>query len=67
MMVHDKADKKNKNCAECGKIFQCYPENCWCEKLPVLRMLKECTDCFCPRCLAKKIAEEAELGLSLRR
>ena len=50
-----------KICPECNETFSCTPEQgkCWCFELPAVLSPSEAqTDCLCPECLKKKIADK---------
>jgi hypothetical protein len=60
MMEKSETNGKTKTCPECRANFSCHPIDCWCGKLPAVRVLKEDIDCYCPACLEKMTGPEIE-------
>ncbi|MDY0011682.1 MAG: cysteine-rich CWC family protein [Rhodocyclaceae bacterium] len=50
-------------CEACGAIFRCGAaagdEGCWCAALPRVPVVDGVAGCFCPDCLAARVAEQA--------
>ena len=52
--------ERKKVCPNCGDVFSCFSENCWCSKLPNIIPLTETSQCMCPKCLDGTIKEKIE-------
>lgn len=56
----------DKACAACGTPFACgpgigaTPGACWCQDMPRLPVIDPAQDCFCPACLAARLAAPAD-------
>lgn len=49
--------EKHKICVNCGILFSCYTQGCWCAELPMIMPMENITDCLCPNCLKVAIEE----------
>jgi len=63
------ADSALKRCSDCGKPFECgmgQDTPCWCSRefAQVMPLPEPGADCYCPRCLAKRIAQKNGEALS---
>jgi len=52
--------ERKKTCPNCGQVFSCFSENCWCSKLPNIMPMKASAGCLCPKCLENTIQEKIE-------
>jgi len=55
------AKQTQKCCSDCGAVFECgmgQDTPCWCSRefAPVMPLPEPGADCYCARCLAKRIA-----------
>lgn len=64
--MEDKDGEGCEVCPGCGRRFECGMragrESCWCADLPSVPIIAEpAMGCFCPECLARRLAEAAPL------
>ena len=52
--------ERKKFCPNCGEVFSCFSDKCWCSKLPNIMPLTETSQCMCPKCLEIVIQDKID-------